>query len=120
MKVSRSFRRGPWTALLLVSVLGLGCDNLFPERTAGEKLYRKHCADCHGVDGSGNTIGYMGNQYANLLDEDWKYGMGAGSLTSVIRQELVFRHPSFSELSSKDLSEITRHVLELRGETSSN
>ena len=120
MKAFRSFRRAPLTALLLVSILVLGCDNLFPKRTAGEKLYRKHCADCHGVDGSGNTIGYMGNQHANLLDEDWKYGMDAGSLTSVIRQELVLRHPSFSELSAKDLSEITRHVLELRGETSFN
>ena len=36
---------------LAVSLAGLsGCDELFPYRSPGEVLFRKRCAECHGID----------------------------------------------------------------------
>lgn len=99
---------------LYVSLLTVCCNELFPERTVGEKLYRKHCADCHGFDAKGNTVRFMGNDYADLTDDQWKHGFGAEATISVIRQELVFRHPSFDDLNNDDLQQITKHILQLR------
>lgn len=100
--------------LLLVASLTVGCDELLPRRTVGEKLYRKHCADCHGLDAKGNTVRFMGNEYADLTDDHWKHGFGAEATISVIRQELVFRHPSFDDLDNEELQQITKHILQLR------
>ena len=45
-------------ALLLPAAAGLGgCEDLFTHRSEGERLYRKHCAECHGVNGNGDTPG---------------------------------------------------------------
>lgn len=99
------------TMLLLV-----GCDQILPKRSAGEKLYRKHCANCHGVDGSGNTITSMGDPNANLLDNDWRHAGDAHGIEAVIHQRLVFEHPDFSELSGTEVKQIVNHVLALRGE----
>ena len=110
-------RRYSLFLLLIASVLTAGCDELLPKRSAGEKLYRKHCADCHGVDGSGNTIGYMGNEHADLLDDRWKHGGDPSAIHWVLRNELVFRHPSYMDLTDQDIRQITDHILHLRGET---
>ena len=58
----------------------------------------------------------MGNQHANLLDESWKYGYGADAIHSVLRQQLVFRHSSYDDLSDEEIRQITKHVLGLRKE----
>jgi mono/diheme cytochrome c family protein len=104
--------------VLVAAALGWGCDTLFPKRSEGEKLYRKYCADCHGIDGSGDTIRYMGNSKADLLDNSWKHGGDATSMFFVLRDEVVFRHPSYDDLSDKQLQLIVKYVLQLRGEDS--
>ena len=101
--------------VLCATVLG-ACDEILPKRTLGEKLYRKNCADCHGADGSGQTIMYMGDHDANLLDNSWKHGGGKSGMFRTLRQDLVFRHPSYDHLNSKELEQIVSHVLVLRGE----
>ncbi len=113
----RKFGRPLLMAIVLVAAaLGWGCDTLFPKRSEGEKLYRKYCADCHGVDGSGDTIRYMGSSNADLLDSSWKHGGDATSMFFVLRDEVVFRHPSYDDLSDKQLQLIVKYVLQLRGE----
>ena len=102
------------SVVVVVALAGWSCDTVLPKRTEGEKLYRKHCADCHGVDASGNTIGYMGNDAADLLDESWKYGTGPESIHYILRDESVFRHPSYIDLSNQEIREITKHVVHLR------
>ncbi len=116
-KIRKHLRLSSMTILVISTALGWGCDSLFPKRSEGEKLYRKHCADCHGVNGSGDTIRYMGNTNADLLDNYWKHGGDAGTMFFVLRDELVFRHPSYDDLSDKQLQQIVGHVLELRGES---
>jgi len=100
---------------MLVASLG-GCSELFPKRTPGEKLYRKHCADCHGADGSGHTVQSMGDPNANLLDNRWRHAGDASSMETVIREGLVFEHPTFDKLDHEEIRQIVDHVLSLRGE----
>lgn len=105
-----------WLALPLLLVLLGGCSELFPKRTPGEKLYRKHCSDCHGVDGGGHTVRSMGNPDANLLDQRWRHAGDPTGMETVILDSLVFEHPTFDSLSSKEVRQIVDHVLKLRGE----
>ena len=98
----------------------VACDAMLVKRSTGEKLYREHCASCHGLDARGHTIRYMGNPRANLTDDDWKYGGGASvAIQSVVLQGLVERHPSsLQRLQTKEVKEIANWVLQLRGESS--
>ena len=100
-------------ALCLAPVLA-GC----VQRSPGETLYRKHCADCHGIDGSGNTPRYMGNQWANLLDDSWQDAAGDEySLARVVREGVFAKMPGNAELSDAEVREIVGWVFHLRGET---
>ena len=107
---------GRWLALAMLMLALGGCSELFPKRTPGEKLYRKHCADCHGIDGSGHTISSMGDPNANLLDDSWRHPSDASGMETVIRQGLVFEHPTYDKLSAAEVRQIVDHVLSLRGE----
>ena len=107
---------GRWFVLVTLIVVSSACDELMPKRSAGEKLYRKHCADCHGADGSGHTVQSMGDPNANLLDNRWRHAGDASSMETVIREGLVFEHPTFDKLSHEEIRQIVDHVLSLRGE----
>jgi mono/diheme cytochrome c family protein len=54
---------------------------------AGQVLFDKHCAACHGDAGKGDGI--MGDDMdpkpANLTDADWKHGSSDGEIFAVIR-----------------------------------
>jgi mono/diheme cytochrome c family protein len=103
-------------AVLAVAVL-VGCGQLFPHRSEGEKLWRKQCADCHGLRAAGNTVQYMGNSYADLTDSNWKYGGGDKvSITNSVRGG-VFLHPnSLRQLTDAEINSIIDYLRELRGE----
>ena len=110
----RPLHRRLTLAVVAVAPLAAGC----VERTPGEALYRKHCAHCHGVDGSGNTPRYMGNQWANLLDGSWQNVEGDEySLARVVRDGVFAKMPGNAELSDDEVLEIVGWVLHLRGET---
>jgi mono/diheme cytochrome c family protein len=100
--------------VLLTAVLGLS--TACSQRTPGEKLYRRHCADCHGIDGAGHTVQYMGHQEANLLDDDWVHGGDPSTILGVLQSRTVGDHPDYSELSSQELRQIVDHLRVLRGE----
>ena len=111
---SRRLGRGLIISVLMVCLAG--CNQIFPKRTPGEKLYRKHCAECHGADGGGQTVSSMGNPDANLLDDSWRHPSDASGMQGVIMQGLVWEHPSFDKLSRQEVQQIVDHVLSLRGE----
>jgi len=101
-------------------LFGLGCSKVLPKRSAGEKLYREYCADCHGLNGDGHTIRYMGNPNADLTDSFWKYGGGDSvAIQETLRQGLVELHPaSIQRLDGKQIKQLVDWVLKLRGEVS--
>lgn len=108
--------------LLLASILLAGCEDLvnrFSNRPEDEKLWRKHCAKCHGINGSGNTPAYMGNSYADLTDDVWKSGGSEYSIRRVTQEGVFGEMPGFSrQLTGKELDLLAGYVLRLGSESS--
>jgi mono/diheme cytochrome c family protein len=74
-----------------------GCGKLFPQRSQGETLYVENCADCHGMDGRGNTARCMGQPYADLADDDWKNGGDDTAVANSIGEGSFGLMPAFRE-----------------------
>lgn len=109
-----------FTLALAAAVALAGCDDLpFPRRTQGEKLWRKHCAQCHGINGSGDTPGYMGEGYADLRDDVWRAGGNDGAMESVIKQGVFGKMPGYPQLTPEEVRAIIAHIHVLRGERTS-
>ena len=113
-------RRGAGLAIgLLAACLLAGCADLvdrFSNRPEDEKLWRKHCAKCHGVSGTGNTPAYMGNTYADLTDDIWRSGSSDGSLDRAIRGGVFGQMPGFrDQLTGKEVDLLIAYVRKLRG-----
>jgi mono/diheme cytochrome c family protein len=108
-------------ALTLTTAAALaGCDSLpFPRRSQGEKVWRKHCAQCHGINGSGDTPGYMGQPYADLRDDVSRAGNNDGSMESVIRDGVFGKMPGFPQLTPEEVRAVIDHIHVLRGEGTS-
>ncbi len=106
-------------AMFLVTGLALalpGCDP-FEAKDPGERIYRRLCASCHGLDGRGNTARYMSNEWADLTDNSWrKYG-DDGSIETVIREGVFGKMPARDELTREEMRALLRYLRKLRGET---
>ena len=117
-----SGRRSPGLVLLLLAGAALGgCEELedrFSNRSPGERLYRKLCAECHGVDGAGDTPRFMGNASADLMDDSWEHGGGdAGGIEAVVRDGVFGQMPAYPDLTPEEMRQLVDYVLKLRGET---
>lgn len=102
-------------ALAAISLATAGC-GLMPERSPGEKLWRKHCAECHGIGGAGNTPRYMGKLYADLLDDAWRAGGDSIAMADVIRNGVFGEMPAYDHLSEQEIRLLVTYIRELRGE----
>ncbi len=101
---------------VLGSVVLAGCDQIedvFVKRSPGEKLYRKLCSDCHGLDARGNTPQYMGNPNADLTG-DMSRGSDPGSIEVVIREGVFGKMPAHDELSYEQMKQLLDWIQELR------
>jgi len=105
-----------WIAALVL-VVAAGCGGLFADRTEGEKLWRKHCADCHGLDAAGNTVRYMGDIWADLSDDQWHTGGDEYSIREVVRSGVLGKMPANRKLTDAEIGEIVKWLYHLRGET---
>ena len=104
-------------SLSLVLLVLAACDILYPHRTEGEKLWRKYCADCHGLDAAGNTPRYMGNPYADLTDSLWKDCSGDdASIESVIHDGVFAQMPELPNLTHEQNKAIIGYLRVLRHE----
>jgi mono/diheme cytochrome c family protein len=109
-------RRSVAIALPALTLLLAGCDALAP-RPLGEKLWRSRCAECHGVDGAGNTPRFMGNPYADLRDSSWKYGGDRGSVETIVREGVFGQMPAFDTLTAEEMRALLDYFYKLRGES---
>ncbi len=104
---------------LAVSLAGLsGCDELFPYRSPGEVVFRKRCAECHGIDARGNTPRFMGNPYTDLRDNTWRTAAAdEGAIGAVIEAGVFGQMPAFSDqLTPEQIRQVTHYLQEMRGE----
>jgi mono/diheme cytochrome c family protein len=111
-------RRAALSALVCAVVLAAaGCD-LIEKRTPGEKLWRKRCASCHGLDARGNTPGYMGNVNADLTDDSWVSGGDDGSIEIVVREGIFAKMPANDDLTRDEMKALLGHLRKLRSDRS--
>jgi mono/diheme cytochrome c family protein len=106
-------------ALLVVAAACLataGCD-LFEPKDPGERIYRRSCSSCHGIDGRGNTVRYMGNAWVDLTDDSWKTFGDDGSIETTIREGIFGQMPARPELTREEMGALLRYLRKLRGET---
>ena len=109
-----------YSALLAAALALAACDAIedkLVRREPGERLYRRLCSDCHGLDGRGNTALGMGKDYANLVDDISKYGTESGTMENLVRDGVFAEMPAHPELTSQEVRQIVDHVLKLRGES---
>jgi cbb3-type cytochrome c oxidase subunit III len=114
--IARLPRLGAIAAALVIAAGPLaGCEKLFPHRTQGEELYREHCADCHGLDGRGNTVRDMGQAFADLTDDNWKNGGDDTSIGNSIREGSFGLMPAFQEkLDDQQIQALVGYIRVLR------
>lgn len=94
-----------------------GCEDLMV-RDPGEKLWRQHCTQCHGLDGAGNTPRSMGEAYADLRDGSWNIGGGDRyAIEAVIRNGVFGKMPAGDKLTKAEIDLLVAHLYKLRGET---
>lgn len=105
--------------MLLPALAVAGCD-LLPRRSAGEQLWRDRCAECHGIDGAGNTPRFMGNDKADLLDDSWERGGEPGAWEVVIREGVFGSMPANPDLTREQVRALVDHLRQLRGEATAS
>lgn len=110
-------RAAAFAALLFASCLALAACDFAAGRSPGERLWRKHCADCHGLDARGNTPRYMGEAYADLRDDGWRTGGDRYSIEMVIREGAFGKMPANPKLSKEEIKLIIDYLYQLRHET---
>ena len=84
---------------------------------AGEAIYQKQCAGCHGETGHGD--GAMGTEFnpkpSNLADADWKHGSTDGEIFTVIRDGVKSSgmKPYGRKLTTHQLWDVVNYVRSL-------
>ena len=106
------------TAALALGLATAACGGLFATRSEGERLWREHCAECHGLDAAGNTPRYMGRPYADLTDDAWQHGGDDSSIELITREGIFGEMPGYDEdeISREEMRQIIGHLRVLRGE----
>ena len=84
---------------------------------AGQALYQKQCAGCHGDTGKGD--GAMGEELtpkpSNLSDADWKHGSTDGEIFTVIRDGVksTGMKPYARKLTTHQIWDVVNYVRSL-------
>lgn len=103
-------------ALLPLAPVALAGCGAFAPKSEGEKLWRRLCSECHGLDGAGNTPRYMGNPNADLRDGHWKFGGDRYSVETVVRDGIFGLMPANESLTAAEMTQLLDYLYELRGE----
>ena len=81
---------------------------------AGQKLYAKNCAPCHGDTGNGDgkMAGELNPKPSNLTDAEWKHGSTDGELFLVIRDgaKNTGMKPFASKMTTHQMWDVINYV----------
>ncbi|HEY6146977.1 MAG TPA: cytochrome c [Thermoanaerobaculia bacterium] len=83
------------------------------ELAAGQRIYERKCASCHGVRGDGKTVTAGRFPYANLIDGKWR---SDGSPEAIERQVRRGRDPMprfEGKLTDAEIRQVVEYVVEL-------
>lgn len=83
------------------------------ELAAGQRIYERKCASCHGVRGDGKTITASRFPYANLIDGVWR---SDGSPAAIERQVRRGHDPMprfEGKLTDEEIREVVGYVVDL-------
>lgn len=76
---------------------------------AGGRIFRVHCAACHGMDGGGQA-----NLFPNLRDDRWQWGESPAAIEQTIRLGRTAVMPPFLEALGDDgAAELAEYVVAL-------
>ncbi|MEN9809587.1 MAG: Cytochrome oxidase, cbb3-type, subunit [Pseudomonadota bacterium] len=84
--------------------------------SAGEKLYSKYCAGCHGDDGRAQTTmsRMMASKPTNLADGPWKGAREVAAIVEIVKNGKGSMPAYNKEISSEsDLQSLAEYVLSL-------
>jgi len=96
-------------ATIVVSVSGCSRDQHdHPDLTTGEQLFNYHCAECHGVQGTGNLFDGIP---ANILTQKNHQGIITYITTDTGHERKM---PVFSTMPAEEAKIITDHLLTLQ------
>ena len=100
---------------LAVALTTAGCE-VFEAKDPGERIFRRSCSECHGVDGRGNTPLYMSNAFVDLTDNNWREFGDDASLETIIREGVFGQMPAHNELTRDEMRALLGYLRKLRGE----
>jgi cytochrome c6 len=84
---------------------------LAEEGAAGQELFEKKCAMCHGKDGVAKS---MAKGSANLNDAEWQKGTSAEAIAA-LTTEGKGKMPSYKDkLSADEIKAISEYILTLK------
>jgi mono/diheme cytochrome c family protein len=82
---------------------------------AGQKLYRRHCASCHGPQAKGDGgMSLSGGTPSDLTDEQWDYGSTDGEIFVAIRDGVSADMLAYKDkLNEKEIWQIVHYLRSL-------
>lgn len=98
--------------LVLATFAVAGCAR---DESPGDRVWKKKCSACHGIDGAGRTRFAKGRPYADLTDGRWRHGSDRESIRRLVADgDPASPMPPFGgRLTPEEIDAVVEHVLKL-------
>jgi mono/diheme cytochrome c family protein len=83
---------------------------------AGQQLYQRYCAVCHGKNGQGGSGSDISPPAPNLTDAEWKHGSTDGEIFKVIKEGVppeLSMEPWGDRLKDQDIWNVVNYIRSL-------
>jgi mono/diheme cytochrome c family protein len=83
---------------------------------AGQQLYQRYCAVCHGKNGQGGSGNDLSPPAPNLIDAEWKHGSTDGEIFKVIKEGVppeLNMEPWGDRIKDQDIWNIVNYIRSL-------
>jgi len=83
---------------------------------AGQQLYQRYCAVCHGKNGQGGSGSDISPPAPNLTDAEWKHGSTDGEIFKVIKEGVppeLNMEPWGDRIKDQDIWNVVNYIRSL-------